>query len=244
MNPFFQNLGIYSGFMALAVFLGGIVPLFRQWNRQRLPLILSFSAGLLLGSAFFHLIPEGFAATGASLGFWVLGGFLFLYFVEHFITVHICEGIDCEVHKLGISTFIGIALHSLIDGIALGSGLLVPGLGFVVFMAIVGHKAPEVFSLTTVLLHGPMSKGKIALINLFIWAMIPAGAILAYSLLRNQPPLWIGKALGFSAGTFLHISLSDLLPEVHRQGISKALAFLLLLAGLLLMWLLEYHLTV
>jgi zinc and cadmium transporter len=244
MNPFFQSLGIYSAFMAVAVFLGGIVPLFRHWHRQRLPLILSFSAGLLLGSAFFHLIPEGFASTGVSLGAWVLAGFLFLYFVEHFITVHICEGIDCEVHKLGISTFIGIALHSLIDGIALGSGLLVPGLGFVVFTAIVGHKAPEVFSLTTVLLHGPMSKAKIALINLCVWAMIPTGALMAYGFLRSHDPSWIGKALGFSAGTFLHIALSDLLPEVHKHGVSKALTSLLLLAGLLLMWLLNYHLKV
>jgi zinc and cadmium transporter len=244
MNPFFQSLSLYSGVMAGAVFLGGIVPVFRHWHRQRLPLILSFAAGLLLGSAFFHLIPEGFETTGASLGIWVLGGFLFLYFVEHFITVHICEGIDCEVHKLGISAFIGIALHSLIDGIALGSGLLVPGLGFVVFTAILGHKAPEVFSLTTVLLHGPMSKAKIIFINIFVWAMVPTGAILAYSFLRSHNPSWIGKALGFSAGTFLHISLSDLLPEVHKHGISKALTSLLLLTGLFLMWLLEFHFTV
>ena len=244
MNPFFQSLTLYSGVMAVAVFLGGIVPLFRHWHRQRLPLILSFSAGLLLGSAFFHLIPEGFATAGVSLGAWVLAGFLLLYFVEHFITVHICEGIDCEVHKLGISAFIGIALHSLIDGIALGSGLLVPGLGFVVFMAILGHKAPEVFSLTTVLLHGPMNKAKIALINIFVWAMIPLGAVVAYSFLRSHDPNWIGKALGFSAGTFLHISLSDLLPEVHKHGISKALTSLLLLVGLLVMWLLNYHFSI
>jgi zinc and cadmium transporter len=163
--------------------------------------------------------------------------------VERFITVHICEGIDCEVHKLGVSAFIGIALHSLIDGIALGSGLLVPGLGFVVFMAIVGHKAPEVFSLTTVLLHGEMGKSKIALVNGIIWLMVPLGALLAYAFLRDQDPGWIGKALGFSAGTFLHISLSDLLPETHKHGASKVLTSLLLLAGLLLMWLLEYHLT-
>jgi zinc and cadmium transporter len=242
MSGFFQSLGLYSGFMAVAIFLGGIVPLFRHWHRHRLPLILSFSAGLLLGSAFFHLIPEGFATTGPSLGIWVLAGFLFLYFVEHFITVHICEGIDCEVHKLGVSTFIGISLHSLIDGIALGSGLLVPGLGFVVFMAIVGHKAPEVFSLTSVLLHGETRKAKIVLVNAFVWAMVPVGALLAYSFLRSDPN-WIGKALGFSAGTFLHISLSDLLPEAHKHGVSKALTSLLLLSGLLLMWLLEYHLT-
>jgi len=186
-----------------------------------------------------HLIPEAYLTTGKSLGIWVLGGFLFLYFVERYITVHICEELDCEVHQLGISAFIGIALHTFIDGIALGSGLLVPGLGFVVFLAVVAHKAPEMFSLTSVLLNSEMDKKKIALINGVIWLMIPLGGLVAYGLLRTHDPSWIGKALAFSAGTFLHISLSDLLPEAHKQSPNKGLTPLLLLAGLLVMWLLE-----
>lgn len=242
MALFFESLGIYSALMGLAVFLGGIVPLFRHWHRQKLPMVLSFAAGLLLGSAFFHLIPEAYETAGVSMGVWILAGFLFLYLVERFITVHICEGIECEVHQLGVSAFIGIALHSLFDGFALGSGLMVPGLGFIVFLALVGHKAPEVFSLTTVLLHGHTGRAKIVLVNAFIWAMIPLGALLAYGFLQTHDPAWVGKALAFSAGTFLHISLSDLLPEVHKGGTSKVITSLLLLTGLFFMWLLETQL--
>jgi len=240
---FWTNLGIYSGLIALAILVGGILPITRQWKRENLPLILSFAAGLMLGSAFFHLIPEGYEIVGKDVGYYILGGFLFLFLIERFITVHICEIFDCEVHKLGISAFIGIAIHTLTDGIALGSGLMVSGLGLVVFLAVVAHKAPEVFSLTTVLLNSQAKKSKIVLVNLCILLMIPLGATLAYLILKPESTPWIGRAIAFSAGTFLHISLSDLLPEAHRQSSSKVLSSLLLILGLAFMGLLENKLS-
>lgn len=224
--------------MAIAVFLGGILPLIRNWDRRHLPTILSLAAGLMLGSAFFHLIPDAFSETGKSISIYILAGFLFLFLIEKFITVHICEIFDCEVHHLGISAFIGIAIHTLTDGIALGSGLMVPGLGVVVFLAIVSHKAPELFSLTSVLIHSGTSRWKIFWVNLIILALIPFGAILAYGLLKPSDPNWIGRAVGFSAGTFLHISLSDLLPEAHRHSSNRVLTTLALLLGLAIMWVL------
>lgn len=227
--------------MALAIMGGGILPVIRHWDRKHLPIILSFAAGLMLGSAFFHLIPEAYASTGKTLGLYILAGFLFLFLVERFITVHICETFDCEVHKFGISAFIGIALHTLMDGIALGSGMMVPGLGFVVFLAVVGHKAPEMFSLTTVLISSHTRRYKIVLLNIVILLMIPLGAILAYLFLKPENPAWIGKALGFSAGLFLHISLSDLLPEAHKHSSNRWITSFLLLLGLFFMWLLEKH---
>ncbi len=236
MTNFFASLAAYTGVIAAAIFIGGVLPILKHWHRDRLPTILSLGAGIMLGSAFFHLMPEAFGLIGKTVAIYVLAGFLFLYFIETFITVHICEALDCEVHKLGIAAFIGIAIHSLTNGIALGSGLMVPGLGFVVFLAISAHKTPEAFSLTSVLLHSGVKRPKIILIHLVTLIMIPLGASFAYLLLRPQNIQWMGEAIAFSAGTFLHISLSDLLPEVHKHSYSKRANFIAFVAGLVLMW--------
>lgn len=240
MNAFFKDLGFYTAMIAGAIFIGGILPTLKHWNRDRLPLVLSFAAGLMLGSVFFHLLPEAYHILGKNIGVFVLAGFLFLFFAEKYITLHICEIFDCEVHHLGVAAFIGIAVHTLANGIALGSSLMVPYLGVFVFLAVAAHKAPEAFSLTTVLLHTGAHRSKIILVNVLIILMIPAGALLAYGILEPGESAWTGRALAFSAGTFLHISLSDLLPEAHRHSKSKALTSLMLLLGLAVMWLLEY----
>ncbi len=241
MSSFFADLGIYTFFIAAAIFIGGILPIFRKWDRSRLPTVISFAAGLMLGSAFFHLFPEAYEGISKEAGIYVLLGFLFLYIIEKFITVHICEIFDCQVHHLGITAFIGIAIHTLFNGIALGSGLFVPGLGFVVFLAVAAHKAPEVFCLTTVLLNSQAPKSKIALVNLLIILMIPVGALVAYLLLRPENTVWIDRALAFSAGIFLHISLSDLLPEAHKHSQSKIKTTLAFVVGLVIMWLLVHR---
>ena len=241
MNPFYERLGAYTGIIAVAIVIGGLIPLFKHWHRERLPVILSFAAGIMLGSAFFHLMPEAYEMVGSQVGLWVLAGFLFLYFIEKFITVHICEAFDCEIHHLGIAAFIGLAIHTLTNGIALGSGLMVPGLGLAVFLAITAHKCPEAFTLTSVLLHSGIRRQTILLVHLLVLAMIPIGAILAHAVIGPQNPAAIGKAIAFSAGTFLHISLSDLLPEVHKHSHVKHWTFLALLGGLTLMWFLSRH---
>lgn len=234
---------LYFALIAAAVFFGGVLPVFRHWNEDRLPLFLSLSAGLMLGTAFLHLIPHAFELLGAQTGLYVLAGLLFLYLFEKFITVHICEADQCEVHKLGVSAFIGLFLHALTDGLALGAGLLVPKLGFIVFIAIFAHKAMEAFSLTSILIHAQKSRAQILLANTALLLAIPLGALLAYAFVgRPAHPEGAGIALAFSAGTFLHVALSDLLPEVHRHSRLKNQAIAFFVGGLALMALLAHTL--
>ena len=199
---------------------------------EQIPIFLSLSAGLMLGSSFIHLIPESFVLIGSHASFYVLAGLFFLYFFERFITVHICETDHCEVHKkLGISAFVGLFLHSLTDGIALGVGSLIPHVGWVVFVAIFFHKAMETFSLTSVLLHAHKSFGQILVANAILLLAIPLGALLSVFWVGAGNPQLAGMALAFSAGTFLHVSLSDLLPEVHRHSNLRIRAFLFFCIG-------------
>lgn len=241
---FADSLLIYISLLAAAVFVGGMLPALKHWHPKSIPLFLSLSAGLMLGSAFVHLLPESIEIIGGKAGPWMLGGLLFLYFFEKFITVHLCEvDSSCEVHqKLGLSAFIGLFIHSLTDGIALGVSLMIPKLGFIVFAAIFLHKSMEAFSLTSVLVHENKSKGIMLMANAALLLAVPIGALISIQWLNSYGPQLIGIALAFSAGTFLHISLSDLLPEVHRHSSLKNQAIFFFILGLACMFALSYYL--
>ena len=122
-------LAIYLPTVIFISLLGGFLPLMRALSQRALALLLSFSAGVLLGAVFFHMLPEVSSALGANLGLPVLAGFLLIFVMERFVFVHACEEHDCDIHQMGIPAFLGISLHSLLDGIALGAGLILPQLG-------------------------------------------------------------------------------------------------------------------
>jgi len=103
--------------------VGGFLPLLRELSQKALALLLSFSAGVLLGAVFFHMLPETGRVLSDNMGWPVLTGFLSIFAMERFVFVHASEERDCDIHQMGIPGFLGISLHSLLDGIALGAGL-------------------------------------------------------------------------------------------------------------------------
>ncbi len=157
--------------------------------------------------------------------------------------VHTCEEPEegCEVHDqpVGLPTFLALSAHTLIDGLALGVAVA-PGLGTTVFAALVLHKIPASISLSSILIHERYTRARAMAMNAFFALMVPAGALL-YVALRNAMNLatLTPRALAFSAGTFLHLSLADLLPQVHRRAGLRGPASLALLLGVALMWLIK-----
>ena len=152
-----------------------------------------------------------------------------------------------SVHKLSwTGVAIGMIIHTLMDGVALGAAVLsdfshnaTQSLwGFGVFSAIVLHQPLDALSITTLMSAGGWSRRAQWAMNSFFCFMGPIGAAaFAIGLSKWGGPqgLLLGMVVGFSAGTFLCISLSDLLPEVqfHRHDrlkLSAALFFGVLLA--------------
>jgi zinc and cadmium transporter len=145
----------------------------------------------------------------------------------------------------GLGVFIGLALHTLIDGIALAAALNVAATErsnatlFAIataaagtFLAILLHKPLDAVSITSLMSAGGWSARGRLLVNLAFSLMCPLGASLylmgASSLPALDQRLVTGTALGFSAGVFLCISLSDLLPEIefhshNRIGLTASL---------------------
>ena len=147
------------------------------------------------------------------------------------------------VHPLSwLGIALGLGLHSLTEGIALGGSLRVGlshegvgGLaGFGVFLAILSHKPLDAFSITGTMQAAGLNR-RLRMLAIMIFALIcPVVAFLTFwgvGLLGESGPHVMGCGLAFAAGAFLCISLSDLLPEVHFHSHDRVKLMLSFLAG-------------
>lgn len=230
------SLGLYLPTVIFISLVGSFLPLVRELSQRALALLLSFSAGVLLGAVFFHMLPEVGSVIGESVGWPILAGFLLIFAMERFVFVHACEERDCDLHQMGIPAFLGISFHSLLDGLALGAGLMLPHLGAVVLLAVIIHKMPDGISITSILLSAGWDRKKVALLSVLFSLTTPAGALLAYVFLRALSPENVAVAIGISAGTFLAIATADILPQVHRIEERNPLTLVFLMFGLAVSW--------
>jgi zinc and cadmium transporter len=250
-------LALYTVAILAGALAGGALPLVGRMTRS--DTLLSFSAGVMLGASFFHMLPEAVEGAGRGALPFVAVGFLVLFVMERFVLVHACaepgpaaeeaaaaaghahhvhgDGTGCEVHTMGLAAFVGLSLHTLVDGFALGASTTTPGLGLLVFLAILAHKIPNAFSLSAILRHEGYSRGKALLMNASFAVMIPIGAGV-YLLLADlvHAATFTSYALAASAGTFLHLAFSDILPDVHRRNGARLSHGAALVLGLAAMW--------
>lgn len=142
-----------------------------------------------------------------------------------------------------VGVAIGLALHTLIDGIALGAAIqadVAAGAGGLfsvgVFAAILLHKPLDAMSITSLMSNSIYSRRVISLVNVAFALMCPLGALLFFwgvDGMGNQAVV-VGSALAFSAGVFFCISLSDLLPEVQFHSHDSVKLTLALVLGVAL----------
>ena len=229
---------LYSAGILAGSLVGGMVPLFAD-VRRRMDVLLGFAAGVMIGAAFFHMLPEAVHQGGAQSLAVVPLGFLALYILERFVLVHTCpepeEG--CEVHgTMGLAAFLGLSAHTVFAGVALGSSVAT-GLGGMVFLAVVAHKIPGSLSLASILVHEKRSPARVVAMLVALALMVPVGA-LAYFALRGlfDVTRLTAGALAFSTGTFLYIALADLLPQAHKKASSRVAMVAALVAGVAAMW--------
>lgn len=229
-----ERLLLFSLLLFGAAAAGGLLPLFQKSNRRFEAFTLSFGAGIMIGTGFLHLIPEAVGQVGVRAGLAILVGYLALLVFEKFVMIHPCEEMDCHFHHLGLSAYLGISLHSLVDGLAVGASLGSLALSSVVFLSILVHKVPYSYSLGSLLRLGNRSQRRLVMMIALFALMTPLGAFLTHVLIRELPESMLGYALGFSAGNFLFVATSDLLPQLklHDRRERRQLLYLLAGAGL------------
>jgi zinc and cadmium transporter len=152
----------------------------------------------------------------------------------------------------GWTAVLGLTLHTFMNGVGLAGavdagselggktsllGMALPGLAM--FLAIVLHKPADALAISTVLTRKGASRRLVGLVQLGFALMVPVGVV-AFEFTRgaiaeNLRNELTGAALAISAGTFLFIALSDLLPEVQFHHHDRFALFLALTSGVALM---------
>lgn len=227
---------VLYGVMAISMtVIGGIIPLMRHWKDDHLHGFVATSAGLLLTTAFLSIMPETFEHIDPRKGaIVVLVSFLSLFIIEKFVMLHPCEESHCDYHTLGIASYAGMVIHTFFDGVALGTSFMVNGLASVIFFAIMVHKVPSSFSLASILKKAKWPTGRIVFFLIIFGSMIPLGSLVSAYVMQTFGESLIGYGLAISLGTFLYISTSDFLPEVHRHDVHRIKSLFSFLAGVLL----------
>lgn len=241
----FTLLAIYCVLITAASLLGGWLPNVLRLGHRHTQMVLSLVSGVMLGVALLHLLPHSIDLLDDERSAMVaaLTGLLFMFFMIRMFHFHNHDATDadhdCDHHEheheikrasvSWIGLAIGFAIHTVIDGIALGAAVsagmgtgasesanVLAGLG--VFLAILLHKPLDALTITSLMAVRDWPKKKRASVNILFSLMCPLGAILFYvgvGSIGSEQDFIKGVALAFSAGVFLCISLSDLLPEVQ-----------------------------
>lgn len=215
----------------VSTFLGG---LFGIRYREKLHLIISFTAGVLIGVTFFDIVPEIFAEVSRSgldptpaLTALVLG-FLVIHILEKVAVIHTPHEEEYAEHRHPLVGYIGaggLTLHSFLDGVGIGLGFHVSyHVGIIVAIAVIAHDFSDGLNTVSLMLLNRNTIGK-AVWLLLADATAPLLGVLA-TYLFQIPRSFLVLYLGFFAGFLLYIGASDLLPEAHSKHSSFRLIFL------------------
>ncbi|MEF8832581.1 MAG: ZIP family metal transporter [Candidatus Thermoplasmatota archaeon] len=186
--------------------------------------LLGFSAGIMVSITFVELIPESIeegslitAVGGLFLGI-VMIGFLDMKFPHRHFSFN-CEGDKEKAKSLktGVLLTIGIAMHNLPEGVAIGGGFMISfeiGLTLAVLMAI--HNFPEGMAVGAAMCIGKVKASRIFLVTALAGVPMGIGAILG-GLLGGVSDVTLSIGLGFAAGAMLYIVFDELIPDAHRR---------------------------
>lgn len=229
-------------FVSLISFIGILLLFFGEKRLNKILIyFVSFSAGALLGGAFFHLLPEASKESGLTLriGCYLLSGFVACFILEKFIRWRHCHILPDGAHPHPFSFLILFSdgLHNIIDGLIIGASYFVSiPLGISTTLAVILHEIPQELGDFASLLYGGFTKSKALFFNFLSALGAFLGAII-FLILANQIKGMTNFLIPFAAGNFIYIASSDLIPELHKEfQIKKSiLQLIFFVTGLMIM---------
>jgi zinc and cadmium transporter len=211
----------------------------RVWLRQALPYVISVAVGVLLATGIAHLLPEAIDVLGNRSAVWIalLLTMLALYGFERIF--HVFSGVSAEpatdaevAHAHGhhdhhhaskpATLLLGSVTHSLMDGTSIAAAFTIDSrVGWVTALAVGLHEIPHRLGDFALLVHMGVAQGRAAVLAIVagLSSLIGWGIVLALGAHGSHKAAWL---LPVSAGSFLYISLVDLLPELQTERRPRA----------------------
>lgn len=201
---------LYALITSAATVTGGVLPMYSRLRLVEQRYLVAFAGGAMVAIALFDLIPGMQSHNAAAL----LAGFFSIYLLEKLVMLHSCVESECQAHTVGWSALIGIAAESLIDGVAIAVGFRAePALGMLIALAVFVHEVPRGLTTTVIMQNAGYSRLKIWGALAVDASFAPLGVLLA----GFVPSAGFEWLIGFTAGVFLYVGASDLLPDAHRR---------------------------
>lgn len=236
-------MALLFGILAVVfTLLGG---LFALKFKDKLHLILGFSAGAVVAVAFFDLMPEAISLGNGKYSFSTITsviaiGFIIFMILDRMISIHAHHDEDCCKNKQhsGFHGATALAFHSFLDGLGIGLAFKAsPAVGMIVAAAVLAHDFSDGINTVNYILKNKHDN-KIAFRWLTIDAIAPllgVGATYFITISENT----LGLILALFCGFFLYIGASDLLPESHHQH-PKTITTIMTILGIAVLYLAIY----
>jgi zinc and cadmium transporter len=227
-----------TGLISLGSLVGILTVAVNQKKLDRfLLLLVSLSAGAMMGGAFLHLLPEAVKECGCEMPFVnILIAFGLFFVIEKILRWRHCHKHGCTEH-LGQMNLIGDSVHNFIDGLIMAATFGVDvKLGWVTTLAMALHEIPQEIGDFGVLLYAGWERRKALIYNFLAATTVVLGGLVGYWL--SGVERLIENLLPLAAGGFIYIGASDLIPEIKKEeGLKKSLVnFGMFSLGILLMW--------
>lgn len=245
---------ILFAFIAGAAGMVGVWLMWRHesWARRHTAQLITFASGLLVSGSLLHLLTRAGEMAGAPAAMaWALVAFVALYVLEnHFLPhPHARMEEDCGHHHahapdgFGWTAIAGLALHSLLDGVAVGAGFSASYVtGGVIVALVVSHKLPVGIASMGVLYHGGADRARAVRASSAVALVTPLAVLVSYAFLRAASTETLGAIVAAAGGSFLYVGAADLLPEGQASAPGRnTFAFLLGLGIMVLLLLLLPH---
>lgn len=242
----FQYILLFTCLASLGSLIGGFFLLTRKnLSISLLHYLTAFSAGTLLGTAFFDLLPEAFEhSKDSSIFSYALLGFMVLFLMERFLHwFHhhsYKEDHEDRIHDKSIIPLIIVtdSVHNFIDGVVIALTFLVSiPLGIITTLAIIAHELPQEIGDFGILLKVGLSRGRVLFVNILSALAAMVGALAGF-FVGESIEWYLPALLAVAAGFFIYIAAADLVPEIHREHKRKSanIETICLLIGILVIY--------
>jgi len=195
--------------------------------------LVSLSAGVLLGTALLHVLPEAFESSAGAheLFLTLLAGLLFFFLLEKaelYRHGHHHEGDDPHHHhrhgfdaeqagRGGWSVLVGDSIHNFCDGVIIAAAFLAdPKLGVVTAVAVIAHEIPQEVGDYIVLLNAGLSRRRALAYNTLSSLAGVVGGVLGYFVVGPWEALF-PYLLVVASSSFVYVAVADLIPQLQRR---------------------------
>ncbi|HZK35261.1 MAG TPA: ZIP family metal transporter [Bacillota bacterium] len=210
--------------------LGGLITAFMGRPGDKvLSGVLGFAGGIMLSVVFVDLIPEaleigGYLATllGVVIGILMIMSLDLIFSHKHLAQNGDISQANDNLKKTGIILGVGIALHNIPEGLAIGVGYMADSkLGYTIALTMLIQNIPEGMAMAAPLYVGGTRGAKVILMTAMSGLPMGLGVLIAL-LFGSITPTVLAFGLGFAAGAMLFIVLDEMMPSAIKMSQGRA----------------------